>query len=69
MAVLQQDDKPIGGYSLADCKSITSDSLSATVSWKSGADLGKLKAKPIRLQVEMTNARLYGFQFVPDKGR
>ena len=69
VAVLQQDDKPIGGYSLADCKSITSDSLSATVSWKSGADLGKLKAKPIRLQVEMTNARLYGFQFVPDKGR
>jgi hypothetical protein len=59
------DGKPLDGYSLADCSEVFGDQLDRTVTWKHGADVGKLAGKPVRLHFTMSDADLYSFQFQP----
>lgn len=33
------------------------------VEWKTGVDLSDFADKPVKMQIEMTNASLYTFQF------
>lgn len=63
VALLDSIGRQLAGYSLSDCLAITGDRLDALVRWSSGADLSGLAGQPIRMQVELLNASLYGFQF------
>lgn len=62
-----QEGKAFPGFSLDDCPPVFGDSLSRTVTWKNGADLGKLAGTPVRLRIALSDADLYSFQFVPAK--
>lgn len=63
VALLDENGNPLLGHSLADCLPITGDGLDAAVRWTSGTDLSDLVGQPTRMQVELVNASLYGFQF------
>jgi hypothetical protein len=55
--------RPLLGYGLTNCVPITGDEFDATVRWTAGADVSSLVGQPVRMQVEVINASLYGFQF------
>lgn len=57
--------KPIAGRTLDDCPEIIGDRIEHEVSWKTGADLGKLAGKPVRLRFVLKDADLYSLQFTP----
>ena len=65
VGLLDKDGRPIPGHTVEDCTPIGGDSLSARVKWKTNRDLARFAKGPIRLRVEMKNARLFGFQFTP----
>jgi hypothetical protein len=54
----------IEGYALADCPELVGDRVEWAVRWRSGADLGRLAGKPVRLRFAMSDADLYSFQFL-----
>jgi hypothetical protein len=62
VAVLHADGTAIPGFSLADCEPLTGAGTSQTVSWR-GRSLHNLAGRPIRLQVEMRNAKLFALEF------
>jgi hypothetical protein len=53
----------IAGYALADCKPLTGDEISQTVSWKNGPAVGSLAGKPVRLRFELKNADIFSYRF------
>lgn len=55
--------QPIKGFTLDDSEEHFGDSIQRSVVWKSGADLGSLAGKPVRLRFELKDADLYAFQF------
>lgn len=57
------DGKSLEGFTLADCKPLTGDALSQTVSWKSGGDVHRWAGQPVRLRIELRDADLFAFQF------
>jgi hypothetical protein len=58
------DDKPVDGFSFADCAPVTGDGLSLPVQWRGGAGLRRRSHRgPLRAVFELTNASLYGFRF------
>ena len=61
--VQDEDGRPVEGFRLADCPEIRGDSVEHVVSWKRGADLGRLAGKTIRLRFQLHDADLYSFQF------
>jgi hypothetical protein len=61
--VLDDNNKPIPGLSLTDCVPLKADAVQQVVSWTSGADLGQLAGKPMRLRIELKDADLFSFQF------
>jgi len=54
---------------VSECVPITGDSLSKAVEWKGGSDVGARATKPTRLRIEMSDARLFGFQFRLEKSQ
>ena len=61
------NDRPIPGYTLADCEEITCNDVAWEVRWRGKADVSALAGRPIKLHFRMTDARLFAFQF--DKGQ
>ena len=60
------DGTPLDGYALDECPPIFCDSLSHVVRWEyTGGDVRELAGKPVRLRVELKDADLYAFRFVP----
>ncbi len=55
--------RPIPGFGLADSPEIYGDRIDGKVTWKSGADLGPLAGKPVRLRFVLKDADLYAFRF------
>jgi len=55
--------QPIPGFALAESIEVFGNELARIVSWKSGSDLGKLNATPIRLRFVMKEADLFALQF------
>ncbi len=55
--LLESDGRPIVGFSLADCLSLSADDTHARVRWNGGAQLPT--DRPVRVAIEMRNARLY----------
>ncbi|MHC4084765.1 MAG: hypothetical protein ACYSU3_07675 [Planctomycetota bacterium] len=64
--ILDEDNKPIPGYTLEDCDQIyTANEINRVVEWNSKSTVAKLTGKPIRLRFVMRDADLYAFQFRP----
>ena len=55
--------KPLPGFALDDCSPITGDFIDHVVSWKGGADLGKVSGQPVRLLVVMKDTDLFSMRF------
>ncbi len=56
--------KLVPGRRIEDCRPITGDDLQKTAEWLDGADVSPWAAKPIKLQFELRDADVFGFQFV-----
>jgi len=65
IGLLDDAGDPIPGRSLNECILMVGDSLDEQVRWRDGSDVGARDNQQIRLQVEMNDASLFGFQFVP----
>lgn len=60
------ENKPIKGFTLADCEEIGGNFVDTKVRWKGNSELTSLKGKPIRLYFDGRNAKLYAFQFMKE---
>jgi hypothetical protein len=65
VGLLNERNQPIPGFAIEDCEPIRDDSTHRTVRWKGGVDVASLAGRTIRLRIEMADASLYAFQFVP----
>jgi hypothetical protein len=63
------NDRPIPGYSLADCEEVSCNDVAWEVRWRGQADVSALAGRAAKLHFRMTSAKLYAFQFVGDKTR
>lgn len=63
VALLDEQHRPIPGRRLEDCQPITGDHLDALVHWKDGTDLGAWTHRPVRLEFDLRDTSLFGFQF------
>jgi len=62
--ILDENNKPIPGYTLEDCDQIyTANEINRVVKWNGKNTVAKLTGKPIRLCFVMRDADLYAFQF------
>ena len=52
----------IKGFSKDDCKPITGDSTKHVVSWADSTNCHSLQARPIKLRIYMTRAKLFSFE-------
>ena len=60
IALLDIDEQPLPGFGLDDCVAVTQDGVDLPVRW--GLDGRRvLPDQPVRLQFELTNARLYSY--------
>jgi hypothetical protein len=64
VGILNPDGSSITGFSTKDCKPIKSDHIRHEVSWGKDSDIGTLAGRPVRLKFELTDTKLYAFQFV-----
>ncbi|MHC4213861.1 MAG: hypothetical protein ACYSWP_10860, partial [Planctomycetota bacterium] len=55
--------KPVPGFNVANCKTITGDSVRHQVTWNGDPRLENLAGRVVRLRIEMQNAKLYAFNF------
>lgn len=58
-----ENGQPIPGYALADMPELYGDEFEAAATWKTGADLSRLKGRMIRLRVRLQDADLYALRF------
>ena len=60
--VLDENGRPIPGFSAADCVPVKGDQLRGEVKWR-GTEISKLAGKKIQLKFHLENAELFAFQF------
>ena len=61
--VLNAEDQPIPGYSLADSDDVRGNGLSKRVTWRGNTDVGPLSGQPVRLRFVMRGVKLFALQF------
>ena len=61
--ILDENEKPIPGFTAENCDAIRGDSIAATVTWEENADLSDLAGKMVRLRFVMNEADIYSLQF------
>jgi hypothetical protein len=64
VSVLDDQGKPVPGFSAGDCEPIRGDSVRHRVRWSGREDVRPLAGRPIRLEFHLNSAALYAFQFV-----
>ena len=57
--VLDENGRPIPGFTFADCQAVTGEGIAWPVRWRRA--LAGLKAKPVRLEFSLRHARLFAF--------
>lgn len=58
-----QEDLPLAGYTLDDCREILGDDLDRRVVWSGSPDVSQLAGLPVRLRFVLSDADLFAFQF------
>jgi len=61
--LLDENSRPLPGFSKELALPATGNSLRMPVTWKSGNDLARLAGKTIRLRFHLKDCRLYAFRF------
>lgn len=61
--VQDESGAPLPGFSLADSPEIYGDEIEYPVRWKSGASLGAIRGKPVRLRFVLRDSDLYSIRF------
>lgn len=64
VGMLDAERRPIPGFELESSDSIWGNSVARTATWHGESDLGRLAGMPVRLVLQMRDAKLYAFQFV-----
>lgn len=68
VGLLDEERRPIPGFTAEECDPLTIDSTAARVTWRGRSEVGALAGRPVRLQFEMKDTKLYAFQFVSERG-
>ena len=63
VGILDEAQRPIPGFTLAECDPISVDSVRKTVSWRGHDDVGRLAGRVVRLELRMQKAKLFALQF------
>ena len=61
--ILDEDGKPISGFSLSEAEPATATEISQVMRWKGSPDLSVLAGKTVKLRFYLRNVKLYAFQF------
>ena len=61
--LLDENDKPIPGFSKDDVTPVNGNSVRMPVRWGDRADVSTLAGKPLRLRFHMRDCKMYAFQF------
>jgi len=61
--LLDENDKPIKGYTLNDAAALYDNSVSLPVTWGKNNSVASLAGKPIKIRFVMRDCKLYAFQF------
>ena len=61
--LLDENDKPILGFSKYDATPANGNSVRMRVRWGDRAEVSTLAGKPVRLRFHMRDCKLYAFQF------
>ena len=61
--VLDQELRPLPGFTKAQAITRRTNSVRQPIRWKSGSSLSSISGKPIRLKFYLSNAELYSFWF------
>ncbi len=62
VAILDEQNKPLPGFTLEESTEHIGDDIARTISWKGGSDVSKLAGKAVKLQFVMKDADLYALQ-------
>jgi hypothetical protein len=62
--VLDEGNRPIEGFTLAESSPVDRNRIAAAVRWKQRDSVAELSGRPIRLHVRARACKLYAFQFV-----
>jgi len=65
--ILDKDEKPVEGFTLSECRPVSTDSTIQQVLWKSGADLSPVAGKPVRFRFHLRQGSLYSFWVSPNR--
>ena len=57
-----ETERPIEGFSLAECEPLQGDAIEMAVSWKGGA-LSEIAGKAVRVRLEVKQADVFAFRF------
>ena len=63
--LMDEQGRPLPGFSAADCDPIDGNFTARTVTWKGKPDLAGLAGKPVQLRFALRSTKLYAFQFLP----
>ena len=63
MEVQDEAGEAIEGLALADAVPLVGNDLERRVTWSSGADLGSLAGRTVRLRIQLQDAHLYSLRF------
>jgi hypothetical protein len=63
VGLLDDDGKPLPGFSLDKCDPLQRNETGATVTWDGRGDLGILQGRAVRLAFVSTRTKLYSFRF------
>jgi hypothetical protein len=61
--VLDQEGRPLPGYSLSESAELYGDEIEQVVSWKKGSDISQVSGETVQLRFAMQDADLYSIQF------
>jgi hypothetical protein len=64
IGLLDEQGTPIPGRGTEDCRAISGDHLQTVIEWADGADVSSWAGRPIKLQFDLKDADVFGFQFV-----
>lgn len=59
--VLDEDGKPVPGFTAAECVPVSVDSTKARVTWKGGATLARFRGRDVRFRFALEKGTLYSF--------